>query len=50
MKQDQVKEVRMASLRVERYVVGTVHTNCYFAVNEDTKETVVIDPDQMPSS
>ena len=44
MKQDQVKEVRMASLRVERYVVGTVHTNCYFAVNEDTKETVVIDP------
>ncbi len=34
----------MAGLRVEQYVVGPVMTNCYFAVNEDTKEMLVIDP------
>lgn len=34
----------MAGLRVEQYVVGPVMTNCYFAVNEDTKEALVIDP------
>lgn len=34
----------MAPLRVEQYVVGPVQTNCYFAINEDTKETLVIDP------
>lgn len=25
-------------------VLGAVATNCYFAVNEDTKETVIVDP------
>lgn len=34
----------MAGLRVEQYVVGAVMTNCYFAVNEDTGELLVIDP------
>lgn len=34
----------MAPLRVECYVVGSVQTNCYFAVNEDTKEMILIDP------
>lgn len=34
----------MAGLRVEQYVVGPVMTNCYFAVNEDTNEMIVIDP------
>lgn len=34
----------MAPLRVEQYVVGPVQTNCYFAINDDTKETLVIDP------
>ncbi len=34
----------MAGLRVEQYVVGPVMTNCYFAVNEDTDEMLVIDP------
>ena len=34
----------MARLRVEQYVVGEVMTNCYFAVNEDTMEALVIDP------
>ena len=34
----------MAGLRVEQYVVGPVMTNCYFAVNEDTKEALILDP------
>lgn len=34
----------MAGLRVEQYVVGPVMTNCYFAVNEDTNEMLVVDP------
>lgn len=34
----------MAPLKVERYIVGPVQTNCYFAVNEQTKETLIIDP------
>ena len=31
-------------MRLEKYVVGPVSTNCYFAVNEDTKETIIVDP------
>lgn len=34
----------MAPIKVEQYVVGPVQTNCYFAINEDTKETLIIDP------
>lgn len=34
----------MAPLKVEQYVVGAVQTNCYFAINEDTKETLIVDP------
>lgn len=34
----------MAGLRVEQFVVGPVMTNCYFAIHEDTKEMLVIDP------
>lgn len=34
----------MAPLRVEQYVVGSVQTNCYFAINDDTKEMLIIDP------
>lgn len=34
----------MAPLRVETYIVGQVQTNCYFAINDDTKEVLVIDP------
>jgi glyoxylase-like metal-dependent hydrolase (beta-lactamase superfamily II) len=34
----------MNSFRVEHYVVGEVQTNCYFAVNEDTNEALIIDP------
>lgn len=34
----------MANLLVEQYVVGPVMTNCYFAVNQDTKEALIVDP------
>ena len=34
----------MASLKIQQYVVGSVSTNCYFAVNEDTKEVLIVDP------
>lgn len=30
--------------RIENYVVGPIATNCYFLINEDTKETLIIDP------
>lgn len=31
-------------MRIEHYVVGMVQTNCYFAINETTKECIVTDP------
>lgn len=34
----------MGKLQVEHYVVGPVQTNCYFAINKDTKEILIIDP------
>lgn len=34
----------MVPLKVEQYVVGPVQTNCYFAINEDTKDMLIIDP------
>lgn len=34
----------MSKLRVEQYVVGMVMTNCYFAVNTQTMEVLIIDP------
>lgn len=34
----------MGVLKVNQYVVGPVQTNCYFAVNEDTKESFIVDP------
>lgn len=34
----------MAPLKIEQYVVGSVQTNCYFAINDDTKEVLIIDP------
>ena len=30
--------------KIENYVVGPVGTNCYFMMNEETKEVLVIDP------
>ena len=34
----------MTNIKVERYVVGPVQTNCYFVINENTKEMICIDP------
>jgi len=34
----------MGKLKIERSVLGMVGTNCYFLYDEDTKETLVIDP------
>ncbi len=34
----------MAPLRIETYIVGMVQTNCYFAINDETKEVLIIDP------
>ena len=34
----------MGKLKVDRYVVGPVQTNCYVVVNADTKECFVVDP------
>ena len=31
-------------MKIEHYVVGVVGTNCYFTINEDTKECLIIDP------
>lgn len=31
-------------MKINQYVVGPVQTNCYFVINDDTKETIVIDP------
>ncbi len=34
----------MASLKIEQYIVGSVSTNCYFAINDETKEVLILDP------
>lgn len=34
----------MGKLQIAHYMVGTVQTNCYFAINKETKEALVIDP------
>lgn len=31
-------------MKVERFLTGIISTNCYLAINEETKQTVVIDP------
>ena len=34
----------MVPLRIEQYVVSQFQTNCYFAINDDTNEVLIIDP------
>ena len=38
----------MSKLTINQYVVGPVQTNCYFAINDETKELIVIDPGASP--
>lgn len=35
-------------MRVEKFVTGIISTNCYLVINEETKQTVVIDPAACP--
>lgn len=34
----------MGKMKINQYVVGPVQTNCYFVINEETNEMIVIDP------
>lgn len=36
-------------MKVERFVTGIISTNCYLAVNEETRQAVVVDPAACPS-
>ena len=38
----------MGRLKVEQLVLGPVSTNCYFALNQETKELLIIDPADQP--
>ena len=37
-------------MKVERMVLGQIQTNCYFVINEATKEAIVIDPADRPEA
>lgn len=37
-------------MKIEKFVTGIISTNCYVVQNEDTKETVIIDPAACPAS
>jgi len=34
----------MVPMRIQQYVVSVCATNCYFVINDDTKEVLIIDP------
>ena len=34
----------MQKMQLEHFIVGPVQTNCYFIINKDTKELLVVDP------
>lgn len=36
-------------MKVEKFVTGIISTNCYLAINEETRQAVVIDPAACPS-
>lgn len=36
-------------MKVERFLTGIISTNCYLAVNEKTRQTIVVDPAASPS-
>lgn len=35
-------------MKVEKFLTGIISTNCYLAINEETKQTVIIDPAACP--
>ena len=36
-------------MKIEKFVLGSMGTNCYLLINEDTKELVVVDPATCPA-
>ncbi len=34
----------MSKMKINHYVVGMVQTNCYIAINDETKECFIVDP------
>lgn len=34
----------MGMMKLEQYVVGPVQTNCFFVINDESKEMIIIDP------
>ena len=36
-------------MKIEKYVVGMIGTNCYLVINEETKDTVMVDPGAYPT-
>ncbi len=38
----------MGKLKIDQYVVGPVQTNCYFVINTETKEILIVDPGESP--
>lgn len=36
-------------MKIEKFVIGIVSTNCYLAINEETKQTMIIDPGACPA-
>ena len=35
-------------MKIEKFVLGSMGTNCYLLINEETKELVVVDPATCP--
>ena len=35
-------------MKIEKFVLGSMATNCYFLINEETKEFVIVDPATCP--
>ena len=38
----------MKNMTIRQCVVGSVYTNCYFLMNQETKELLIVDPGDMP--
>ena len=36
-------------MKIEKYVVGMIGTNCYLVINEEKKDTVMVDPGAYPA-
>ena len=38
----------MKNLELQKSVLGSVFTNCYFLMNKETKEMIIVDPADSP--